>query len=109
MFPFSKSVTRLIILVVACQVTISALLVSPIDSSHKCKLSCIHCDSFGGTEFLTVQEEKEVEESISSTADAQLLNLREHNFNLNRSHSHCRFQSVESISSRFTLFCALLI
>lgn len=109
MFPFSKSVTRLIILVVACQVTISTFLVSPFDSSNECKLSCLHCNSFCSPEFLNVQEEKEVEESISFTADAQLLNLRDHNFNLNQSHSHCHFQSVEPISCRFTLYCTLLI
>jgi hypothetical protein len=109
MIRFGNKFARLILLLVVCHVIISAFLVSPSGISNEPTIYDIHYGSFYGHEFLEPKEEKEFEESITLTSTGNLLNIHEHNLSLNRSHSYCLFQSVKSISYRFTLFCALLI
>jgi hypothetical protein len=109
MIRFGKLIAQIILLTVVCQVIFLAFLISSSEISDELTISCNHYNSFYSLDLLNEKEEKESEESFSFLDVASLLDIHDHNFNLNRSHSHRLFPSVPSISYHFSLFCALLI
>ena len=109
MIRVGKLIVRLILLTVVCQVIFLAFLAAPSDPSDELQISCNQYDSFYAVDLLTEKEEKESAKSSSFIDVVSFLDIHDHIFNLNKSHSHRLFPSVPSISYHFSLFRALLI